>query len=84
MSECILKTKEKFVELSGTESTLGLCGPHGPISFFLEIFSKHKRNFLNQLSRDFPGGPVMKNQPLNAGNMGSIPDPGRSHLPWNS
>ena len=43
----MLKTKENFVELSGTESTLALCGPHGPISFFSEIFSKQKRNFLN-------------------------------------
>ena len=25
---------------------------------------------------DFPGGPVVKNPPCNAGNMGSIPDKG--------
>ena len=25
---------------------------------------------------DFPGGPVVKNPPANAGNMGSIPGPG--------
>ena len=29
---------------------------------------------------DFPGGPVVKNQPANAGNMGSISGPGRPHL----
>ena len=29
----------------------------------------------------FPGGTVVKNPPANAGNMGSIPGPGRSHMP---
>ena len=28
-----------------------------------------------------PGGLVDKNPPDNAGNMGSIPGPGRSHMP---
>ena len=31
----------------------------------------------------FPGGSVLKNPPANAGEMGSIPDLGRSHVPWN-
>ena len=30
----------------------------------------------------FPGGSVVKNPPANAGDTGSIPDPGRSHEPW--
>ena len=30
---------------------------------------------------DFPGGAVVKNLPANAGDMGSIPGPGRSHMP---
>ena len=29
----------------------------------------------------FPGGPVVKNLTANAGHMGSIPGPGRSHMP---
>ena len=32
-------------------------------------------------SRDFPGGAVVKNPPANAGDTGSSPDPGRSHIP---
>ena len=28
----------------------------------------------------FPGGPVVKNLPASAGDMGSIPGPGRSHM----
>ena len=30
---------------------------------------------------DFPGGAVVKNPLVNAGDAGSIPDPGRSHMP---
>ena len=30
---------------------------------------------------DFPGATVDKNLPANAGDMGSIPGPGRSHMP---
>ena len=29
---------------------------------------------------DFLGGPVVKNPSANAGNMGSIPSPGRFHM----
>ena len=29
---------------------------------------------------DFPGGSVDKNPPANAGDMGLIPGPGRSHV----
>ena len=35
-------------------------------------------------SRDFPGGAVVKNPPANAGDMGSSPGPGRSHMPWSN
>ena len=31
--------------------------------------------------RGFPGGTVVKNLPANAGDMGSSPGPGRSHMP---
>ena len=30
----------------------------------------------------FPDGSVLKNQPVSAGDTGSIPDLGRSHRPW--
>ena len=32
-------------------------------------------------SKDFPGGAVVKNPPANAGDTGSSPGPGRSHMP---
>ena len=34
--------------------------------------------------KGFPGGSVVKNPPANAGDTGSIPDPGRSHVPWSN
>ena len=34
-----------------------------------------------QYGRDFPGGAVAKNPSANAGDMGSIPGLGRSHMP---
>ena len=39
-----------------------------------------KENFKNTW-RDFPGGAVIKNPPANAGDMGSSPGLGRSHMP---
>ena len=39
-------------------------------------------DFTGKSSRqDFPGGPVVENPPANAGDMGLIPAPGRSHMP---
>ena len=35
-------------------------------------------------NRGFPGGSVVKNPPANAGDMGSIPGPGRLHMPWSN
>ena len=35
---------------------------------------------LNSLIVGFPGGTVAKNPPANAGDMGSSPGPGRSHM----
>ena len=34
--------------------------------------------------RGFPGGSVVKNPPASAGDSGSIPDPGRSPMPWSN
>ena len=39
---------------------------------------------LKTFRMDFPGGPVVKNPPANAGDMGSIPCPERFHMPWSN
>ena len=38
------------------------------------------KNTIKRVKRDFPGGAVVKNPPANAGDTGSIPGPGRSHM----
>ena len=35
----------------------------------------------NEKNRDFPGGAVVKNLPADAGDTGSSPGPGGSHMP---
>ena len=39
------------------------------------------RNGIKKEVEDFPGGAVVKNPPANAGDTGSSPAPGRSHMP---
>ena len=39
-----------------------------------------KRNLKSRL-QGFPGGAVVGSPPANAGDTGSSPDPGRSHMP---
>ena len=36
------------------------------------------------MPRDFPGGPGVKSLPANAGDIGSTPGPGSSHVLWSS
>ena len=36
--------------------------------------------YIKNAARDFPGGAVVKNLPANAGDTGSSPGPGRSHM----
>ena len=39
-------------------------------------------NLSNIINKEgFPGGTVVKNSPANAGDTGSSPGPGRSHMP---
>ena len=44
-----------------------------------KYYATFKRNVLG-----FPGGTVVKNPPANAGDMGSSPGPGRSHMLWSN
>ena len=49
------------------------------------LFSRQGRLKIFRLKtselKGFPGGPMVKNPPVNAGDTGSIPSPGRFHLP---
>ena len=37
-----------------------------------------------RIHEGFPGGIVVKNPPANAGDTGSSPGPGRSHMTWSN
>ena len=54
-------------------------------SCFRCIFHMGSKSYLigllKAVSRDFPGGSVVMNLPASAGNTGSSPGPGRSHMP---
>ena len=49
------------------------------------IFSVHNTMKLEiNYTRDFPGGALVKNLPANAGDTGSTPGLGRSHMLWSN
>ena len=54
-------------------------------SFALLVRSQGYHNFKtpnkDDVGKDFPDGPVVKNPPVSAGDTGLIPGPGRSHMP---
>ena len=45
------------------------------------IIFKRKHEDQKESKKDFRGGVTDKNPPANAGDMGSIPGPGRFHMP---
>ena len=49
---------------------------HHVVHYIPKIYSFYKWKF-----GDFPGGAVVENLPANAGDTGSIPGAGRSHMP---
>ena len=60
------------------------------LPFLLQVFKQvpafllvfHRSHYLlENITGDFPDGPVVRNLPASAGNMGLIPGPGESHLP---
>ena len=45
------------------------------------MFRKRQNCGDNKKIRDFPGGAMVKDLPAKVGDTGSIPGPGRSHMP---
>ena len=54
-----------------------------PFAVHLKLTQYYKPTILQLKKKiqDFPGGPVVKNLPANAGVTGSFPGLGRSHMP---
>ena len=60
------------------------CGNRGKENEGRDTFERIQGNILGpkkRLHRDFPGGAVVKNLLANAGDTGSSPGSGRSHMP---
>ena len=56
--------------------------PYDPTVPPLGIYPKNMKTLIQKdIWGGFPGGAVVKNPPANAGDMGSSPGPGRSHMP---
>ena len=51
------------------------------LQFSAELEKERRKYVSKQGMQDFRGGTVVKNPPANAGDMGSSPGPGRSHMP---
>ena len=47
----------------------------------ISCYSCDRKKGIRTTQEDFPGGPMVKNPPANAGNKGLIPGQGRSHVP---
>ena len=45
---------------------------------------KPERNTAKKPNKGFPGGAVVENLPANAGDTGSRPGVGGSHMPWSN
>ena len=50
-------------------------------SFSAMLALSHHNNSFKTIVGGFPGGAVVKNPPANAGDTGSSPGPGKSHMP---
>ena len=61
---------------------LGEVFPIREVTFFNKDSQDNQKDPLQDYGIDFPGGPVLKNMPANAGDTGSVFGPGRFHLPW--
>ena len=64
-------------EAHGTALSKEILFKYHSIPYFLSVVRDLKITWI----LGFPGGTEVKNPPANAGDMGSIPGPGRSHMP---
>ena len=85
-SLCVRLTCVPGTQVSSA-SLLSSTQPSGGLTQTLSVLSSYKRigvALLRISLRGFPGGSVVKNLPINAGDTGPILGPGRSHMPRSS
>ena len=74
MVQLLWKTVQQFLKKVNIEV------PCDPAILLLDIHPKHLK--ARSQREGLPCGPVVKNLPANAGDMGLTPGLGRSHMPW--
>ena len=70
-----------------SETTEGLSTAHTHTHIYIYIYRQgdlKRETEFKKICGVFPGGSVVKNPPTKAGDMGSVLDPGRSHMPRNN
>ena len=72
-----------LLSLRGDETVLDLEKGAGCKSVGRSLNVTELNTFKRHLG-GFPGGSVIKNLPASAGDTGSIPGLGRSHMPWSN
>ena len=72
--------------LSFLSANVSLYVEEGRLSGYLNITWNcyTMQHVFKKLEQDYPGGAVVKNPPDNAGDTGSVPGLGRSHILWSS
>ena len=73
-----MKGWKKIFHANGNQKKAGVA------IFILDKIDFKIKTVTRGKERDFPGGAVVRNPLANAGNMCSIPGPGRSHVPWSN
>ena len=85
MCVCVVGGRGEEVEPSkGQDPGQGLLCCSGldvKAALFTTLLRVWQQLYERPLARGFPGGPVVKNPPANAGDKGSIPGARRSHMP---
>ena len=85
----VLKVSPSNAQGTGSIPGLVAQSPHasGPKQHIeqKQCYNKFNKDFkkrsTSKITQDFPGGPVVKNSPANAGDVGLIPGQGRFHMP---
>ena len=77
ISATLVKGKAR-VQFGANKSQYSLTRAQQSYMFSVQIHDK------NSWYRGFPGGAVVENLPANAGDTGSSPGPGRSHMLWSN
>ena len=75
---CLEKKQSDYHNNCGKEDSNERC------SFYNSVTCLRKEKTEERADTGFPSGRVDKNPPANAGDMGSIPGPGRFHMLWSN